>query len=54
MKDTPKRRGIRYAILQRAACEVCTADCKDQLDAWVLDGLCADCRKKTQQRVSGR
>jgi hypothetical protein len=54
MKDSPRSRAIRLGILHRANCEKCTADCTATVGEWVTDGLCQDCRKKAQERISGR
>jgi len=54
MKDSPRSRAIRLGILHRANCEKCAADCTATVDAWILDGLCEDCRRKHQQKVAGR
>lgn len=47
-QDTPKQRRLRVDVLgdKSARCEKCLADCREAVGLWVIDGMCAGCRKK--------
>ncbi len=58
MKETPGRRKTRLGVLgiSTARCGKCLADCKDELDNWLIYGICRTClhEKPVQQKVAGR
>jgi hypothetical protein len=65
MKETPGRRKVRLGVLgiNTARCGKCLADCKDELDGWLVFGTCEVCRTMkdstadkilaAQQRIAG-
>jgi hypothetical protein len=40
-----KERITNYRVLDSAPCERCFKDCREELDGWVISGLCLNCQE---------